>query len=365
MSINFYKEFFSISAICNQCAIQAPTSESAKTTETSSSVTNIVETTIVSSNTTEEKVQQEGQQPRNNPPQITSLHVSEGTIFHGSTADVWVEAVDPDGDSLSYKWEIGGGNATIKDVNSPHTEWKAPDNYSGAKIIVTVADEHGASVQSAIDVSIAEYSRDGEAQQQEEQMETPTINIERGVDSSNSGYISGGSSIYTNTIIAGDLNGKQCKGYISFKMEKIINCLAPIINSNPGIDLNTVLTDVRLEFRPVLISGQPWNIAQYLNIKHHNFGTLDLSDFNDLGGTTIASIDISSPGSEVRSSGYIIVSNETLKSLLIQTINNCNEANPWFQIKIGLSKTMGSQNDFFNFHYNAKLLVQIEATENL
>lgn len=88
------------------------------------------------SSTEEEQTQQEEQTSQYNPPIIISLYVSsEGTIFYGSTADVWVEANDPDGDSLSYKWQISGGNATIVDVNSSHTEWKAPDNYSGAKII--------------------------------------------------------------------------------------------------------------------------------------------------------------------------------------------------------------------------------------
>jgi len=148
ISVLIISLIFTTSAICNQCSVPITIESSEESNTESISVE-------------KEEKQEEAETSAkegviNNPPEIISLKISDGTIFCGSIVDAFVEATDVDSDSLSYSWEIGNG--TIDNVNSPHTLWTAPDSPGGTKIVVTVTDGKGGGVEAAIDVPIVEYS---------------------------------------------------------------------------------------------------------------------------------------------------------------------------------------------------------------
>jgi hypothetical protein len=78
---------------------------------------------------------------QNNPPEITEIEISPGTIFVGSTIDVKVIADDPDGDSLNYEWTAA--EVSFADKNANDTEYIVPGNPGSYQITVQVSDGNG------------------------------------------------------------------------------------------------------------------------------------------------------------------------------------------------------------------------------
>jgi hypothetical protein len=79
----------------------------------------------------------------NRPPTITQAPGGSGV--EGSVATVSVAAMDPDGDALTYKWDLGADGSVDETTATPSAQFAFADNGSYA-IRVTAFDPGGASV---------------------------------------------------------------------------------------------------------------------------------------------------------------------------------------------------------------------------
>jgi hypothetical protein len=100
-----------------------------------------------------------GQQEPNNPPSLGEILVcDEGTItpverdlfIDDIFYNLYIQAVDPDGDNLTYTWTVTVG--TISNPNSNPARWDIPkiewqgNNHESVTITVTVDDGKGGTV---------------------------------------------------------------------------------------------------------------------------------------------------------------------------------------------------------------------------
>mgnify|MGYP006279441685 CR=1 FL=1 len=92
---------------------------------------------------------------RNRPPVINSVSADPPTLQPEATGTLQASIADPDQDALSIEWDAPSG-WSLASPESETTDITAP-NRAGRDAIVelTVTDEHGASVTSAIAVSTA------------------------------------------------------------------------------------------------------------------------------------------------------------------------------------------------------------------
>jgi predicted secreted protein len=90
---------------------------------------------------------------RNRPPSVNSITATPPTLQPGATGTLNASIADPDGDELSVEWDPPPG-WSVASAESATTEITAPDRAGRDAIVeLTVFDEHGAKVESAIGVS--------------------------------------------------------------------------------------------------------------------------------------------------------------------------------------------------------------------
>jgi hypothetical protein len=105
------------------------------------------------------------QQKPNNPPSLGEILVcDEGTItpaqepyYDHFNYSLYIQATDPDGDTLSYEWTVSGGR--LGDPNINPTFWSPPlfdfdpdKEYAPATISVTVDDGKGEIITKSLDI---------------------------------------------------------------------------------------------------------------------------------------------------------------------------------------------------------------------
>jgi len=78
--------------------------------------------------------------PQNESPEITDIVAVPDTIRTGQTTTITCFANDPDGDNLTYKWEVVSG--TIIGTGAT-VQWTPPDTTGTYSIICTVEDGRG------------------------------------------------------------------------------------------------------------------------------------------------------------------------------------------------------------------------------
>ncbi len=89
----------------------------------------------------------------NQSPRIRSATALPSEVLPGAAIELRVDAVDPDGDDLSYEWLAPGGWG-LSDKTGGTTTLNVPDAYnSSARIGVVVSDAHGATDQTELVVS--------------------------------------------------------------------------------------------------------------------------------------------------------------------------------------------------------------------
>jgi hypothetical protein len=91
--------------------------------------------------------------PSNNPPRISEIISTPDEVETGGSAIIQVEAEDPDGDTLSYKWSAASGN--IIGTGSEVT-WEAPDVQGTYTIEVEVFDPSGARDHDSVRIRVTE-----------------------------------------------------------------------------------------------------------------------------------------------------------------------------------------------------------------
>lgn len=87
----------------------------------------------------------------NHSPSISSVFASPATISTGAVSAITCSASDSDGDVLTYIWSAASG--TISGTGAV-VNWNSPSSSSTYVIDVTVADGHGASAQSSVNVPV-------------------------------------------------------------------------------------------------------------------------------------------------------------------------------------------------------------------
>lgn len=90
---------------------------------------------------------------QNRIPVITSVAASDTNVLVGNKISLRVEASDPDGDDISYKWEADGGEF-IGSTSEETAEWRAPMTVSNVTITVTVTDENNDSAVKSITLNV-------------------------------------------------------------------------------------------------------------------------------------------------------------------------------------------------------------------
>jgi cytoskeletal protein RodZ len=324
--------FFGSAAICNLCS--APTSQTtitdtpaeadtsqhdstntaASAGSTSNDTDNDTSSTTAAGSTEETESAAETStqvtDAPNNPPKIMEFFITEGVIFNSTINDAWVNALDEDGDTISYEWIISAGS--INNVNESRTKWQAPGTSGTLTLTVKISDGKGGTDEASTHINIVESA-------------PAEVLISLNPDNTNSGYISYGNdadpdNVYKGaTLLVGDDNlNNMCKGYASFTLPETL--------FNPS----TNITKVELIISDILFSGNPESFASELHIKQHDFGNLELADFLDQNGTLIGKF----PTAGLKSNPQISISGD----VMINTLRKVIEAGRTsYQIKLGLN----------------------------
>jgi len=154
---------FSVSALCNQCGLITPATNTTATEEKTDSgqkkESGTKETTSQSTSKKEEtSAEEKPADKENKKPVINDIVLSSATIKTGEQYDVTGNASDPDGDSLTYKWTASGG-AINNDAANP-MKWTAPAAAGSYTITLKITDGKGgeATQTKTVDVQSAVVS---------------------------------------------------------------------------------------------------------------------------------------------------------------------------------------------------------------
>jgi hypothetical protein len=91
----------------------------------------------------------------NRAPEIRNLSVSPGVIPLGGTAVVSVEAVDPDGDAVFYRFEASAGSVTADPAQPGRATYRNDGVARGSdQVRVTVTDSKNASASGVASVTL-------------------------------------------------------------------------------------------------------------------------------------------------------------------------------------------------------------------
>jgi hypothetical protein len=96
----------------------------------------------------------------NNDPEISTMDVntSESKFYINGECTLETNVSDPDGDSLSYQWEVTGGSIT--DPNSQNTTWTMPSTPGSYTVTLTVSDGKGGEDTESKDKNVTDLVYD-------------------------------------------------------------------------------------------------------------------------------------------------------------------------------------------------------------
>jgi|GEM_PF-2935065 len=94
----------------------------------------------------------------NQPPVIIRVMAVPKELSVNDTTLLSVEAMDPEGDYLFYKWECGLGGELIRSI-SDSALWVAPSRAGRYPITVTVIDENGSKASDQIVVNVRDETK--------------------------------------------------------------------------------------------------------------------------------------------------------------------------------------------------------------
>ncbi len=92
----------------------------------------------------------------NQAPQLTSLSAKPPTVGLGGSSTISCIATDPDGDTVTYNWQVDAGNIT--GVGSTVT-WIAPQKEGVFNVIVKLSDGKGGETNGSVPVTVAGSTR--------------------------------------------------------------------------------------------------------------------------------------------------------------------------------------------------------------
>ena len=193
----------------------------------------------------------------NASPEIKGITLSSSTVFVGEKYDIFVDAVDPDGDQLSFEWNVAGG--TIADKTKNPAKWSTPDTPGDYNISVSVSDGKGNISNTSITVYVGKVV----VETPRTSTETPTTtNITVPRKESEGGYIeygSGGEAHRGGSIYAGDsVRNNPCSGFVSFDIS--------------GFKKGDKVQSATLTLSITEIKGDPLSFLERLNINVLSWG---------------------------------------------------------------------------------------------
>lgn len=89
----------------------------------------------------------------NNLPQIKEISFSKDILLTATAYTVTISANDPDGDPLTYKWQVNAGSVDNASVN-PIT-WKTPSSPGSYQLTITVSDGRGGEAVAVQEVTVS------------------------------------------------------------------------------------------------------------------------------------------------------------------------------------------------------------------
>ena len=92
--------------------------------------------------------------PANRPPTV-SIECDPCEVGVGEEIELRADARDPDGDTLTYRWNSPAGELTGAG-NQATQRWRAPDQGGPVPVTVTVSDGRGGSVSDTVTVQVNE-----------------------------------------------------------------------------------------------------------------------------------------------------------------------------------------------------------------
>jgi len=90
----------------------------------------------------------------NSPPELLSVTPSNDTVVAGGTLTISADAVDPDGDDMTYHWEAGDGTMDISSGNGSVALWTAPQTPGSIRLSLRVSDGMEWSIERSITVRV-------------------------------------------------------------------------------------------------------------------------------------------------------------------------------------------------------------------
>lgn len=87
-----------------------------------------------------------------NQPPVISLRSSSSVIGYSNSLTLTAEAIDPEGEQLSYTWIASQGVFTNQ--NSNRATWKAPEQSTELTLGCRVSDRKGASAESTVKINV-------------------------------------------------------------------------------------------------------------------------------------------------------------------------------------------------------------------
>jgi len=268
----------------------------------------------------------------NSSPQISEIKLSSDIIYVNKQYEITAVASDPDRDTITYKWSVGGGS--LEDDSMQTVKWNTPSESGDYEIKIIVKDSSGANTAKTISV----YVGDVEAPETTQATSPPptatteppataatteppaattttgpqqdNFNLSKKTDEG--GYLEYGGKTYPGgNVYAGDsTNNKPCMGFISFDIT--------------GLSGKTVVS-ASLTFSGAAVHDNPLSYLDslWINVVEWGAGPIVQGDFYLMGVAVQSFTDPS-----------ITCSTETLKSELQKAINAGKSR---FQIRVHFS----------------------------
>jgi hypothetical protein len=89
----------------------------------------------------------------NSAPEVVGDIAGETVVSEGDAGTYGITASDPDGDPLTYKWSVTGGNAFIDGSDSDSgVELRFTDGPSSVSLAIEISDDHGHTVARSLSI---------------------------------------------------------------------------------------------------------------------------------------------------------------------------------------------------------------------
>lgn len=216
----------------------------------------------------------------NRPPVVSGLTFSAETLVTGTKYTVTASASDPDGDPLSYLWQVSGGSVANESTNP--IAWTAPSAAGNCQVTVTVRDGRGGKTTAIQEVAVSEPPPENGTSIPDIEITIQPLLLTDTLSpvARESGTIVKDSDVNVYYVYAGDsTTNKIIRGFISFDISSLAG---KVVHS-----AELRLAEPYVQGDPSFLHGTGLSKGLRLNITQWGDRPLELADFA-LPGQTIA-----------------------------------------------------------------------------